>query len=110
MLSQLSGEKEAHCCLDLPTGDGGSLVVMGQTRGFRSNPVKDVVDEAVHDGHGLTAHTSVGMHLLQDLVDVDGVGLLPPAFPLLVTFGNVLLSLSGLFGGFTTGLGRHVEW
>ena len=53
VLGQFTRKEEADCCLDLPGGDGGSLVVVSQTRGFSSNAFKDVIHERVHDGHGL---------------------------------------------------------
>ena len=37
--------------------------------------VEDVVDERVHDPHGLGADAGVGVDLLEHLVDVDLVGL-----------------------------------
>ena len=46
--------------------------VAGQKR--RTNPLKDVVDEGVEDQHGLVGDTSVGVDLLEDLVDVGGAG------------------------------------
>ena len=33
------------------------------------------MDEGVHDVHGLLGNTNVGVHLLQNLVDIDGEGL-----------------------------------
>ena len=84
------------------------------------NPLKDVVDEGVHDGHGLGRDAGVGVDLLQDLVDVDGVRLLPAplggAFPVLARRRDGLLGLAGLLGGAGRGgrsgfpgLGRHVD-
>jgi hypothetical protein len=35
------------------------------------------VDKGVQDGHGTVGNTSVGVNLLQHLVDVGRVGLLP---------------------------------
>ena len=112
MLGQLSWQKETDGSLDFATGDGRSLVVMGQTRRFGSDAFEDVVDEAVHDAHRLRRDASVRMDLLQHFVDVNGIALLPLALLLLVSFGNVLLCLSGLLGGFSTDFGRHVdtEW
>jgi len=99
VLSQLSREEEPHGGLDLPGGDGGPLVVVSQTGSLSGDPGEDVVDEGVHDAHGLGGDTGVGVHLLQDLVDVDGVGLLPLSFPLLlVSLGNGLGGLAGLLG------------
>ena len=109
VLGQLSGEEQPDGGLDLPGGDGGPLVVVGQAGGLGGDALKDVVDEGVHDGHGLGGDTGVGVHLLQDLVDVDGIGLLPAPLLLLVSLGDVLLGLAGLLGGLSGGLGRHVE-
>ena len=78
MLAQLSGEMEADGSLDLATGDRVLLVVVGESGGLGGDPLEDVVDERVHDAHGLAGDARVGVHLLQHLVDVDGVALLAP--------------------------------
>ena len=75
MLGELTGEDEAHGGLDLPGGDGGLLVVAGELGSLGGDLLEDVVDEGVHDGHGLGGDAGVGVHLLEDLVDVDLVGL-----------------------------------
>ena len=109
VLGQLSGQEEPDRGLDLPGGDGGPLVVVGQAGGLGSDPGEDVVDEGVHDGHGLGGDTGVGVHLLEDLVDVDGVRLLPPlVLLLLVSLRDGLLGLARLLGGLSGGFGRHV--
>ena len=107
MLGQFTGKEEPDSSLDLPGGDGGSLVVVSKTAGFSSNALKDVIDKRVHDAHGLRGDTSVGVHLLQHLVDVDSVGFLAFAASLLVALADVLLGLSGLLGGFSRYFGRH---
>ncbi len=66
---------KSDCGLNFPAGDGVLLVVMRQLGCFRGNPFKDVVDKRVHNAHGLGGDSSVGMNLLQHLVDVDGIGL-----------------------------------
>ena len=53
VLGQFSGKEETNSGLDLPRGDGGPLVVVGQTRSLRGNSLENVVHERVHDGHGL---------------------------------------------------------
>ena len=75
VLGELTGEDEAHGGLDLPGGDGGLLVVAGELGSLGGDLLEDVVDEGVHDGHGLGGDAGVGVHLLEDLVDVDLVGL-----------------------------------
>jgi len=108
VLGQLSGEEEPDSGLDFPGGDGGSLVVVGQTGGLGSDPLEDVVDKGVHDAHGLGGDAGVRVHLLQHLVDVDGVRLLPLlVLFLLITLGDGFLGLARLLGGLSGGLGRH---
>ena len=106
MLGQLARQQEADSRLNLSAGDGGPLVVMGQSGGFGSDPLKDVVDEAVHDGHGLAADARVGVHLLQHLVDVDGIAFLPLPLALLVPCADGL-GLAGLLGSLGTDFGWH---
>jgi hypothetical protein len=108
VLGQLSGQKEPDGSLDLPRGDGGPLVVVGELAGLGSDTREQVVDEGVHDAHGLGGDTGVGVHLLQDLVDVDGIRLLPLSLPLLlVALDDGLNSLARLGSTFLGGLGRH---
>ena len=70
MLGQLSRQQEANSSLDLTRGDGGPverrkfnatgentkripLVVVGKLASLGSNPLEEVVDKGVHDGHSL---------------------------------------------------------
>nr|XP_008506085.1 PREDICTED: LOW QUALITY PROTEIN: uncharacterized protein LOC103541129 [Equus przewalskii] len=53
VLCQLPGQQQAHGRLDLPGGDGRALVVMRQARRLARDALEDVVDERVHDAHGL---------------------------------------------------------
>ena len=76
VLGELPGKEKPHSGLDLSGGDGGPLVVVGKARGLSSESLEDVVNEGVHDGHSLGGNASVGVNLLEHLVDVDGVGLL----------------------------------
>ena len=101
MFSQFSGEEEPDSGLDFPGGDGGPLVVVGKTGSFGSDTFEDIVDERVHDAHGLAGDTSVGVDLFQDLVDVDGIGLLALMAFLLSVLGDSLGGLSGFLGGFS---------
>ena len=105
VLGQLSGKDQTDGGLDFPAGDGGTLVVVGKTGSFTGDSLKDVVDKGVHDAHGLAGDTSVGVDLLQDLVDVDGVTLtsLLPAASLACWLGG----LSGFLGTLGADLWRH---
>ena len=94
MLGQLSWQVQSHSRLHFPAGDGVLLVVVSQSGGLAGNPLKDVVHKGVHDAHGLGGDASVWMHLLQHLVDVDGVRLLAGLSPLLLVSGWLLLASS----------------
>ncbi len=96
MLGELSGEHEAHGGLDLPGGEGRLLVVLGELSGLSGNALEDVVDERVHDGHALLGDASVGVDLLQHLVDVRSVGL--HAALVLLGASSLLGRLGGLLG------------
>merc|ERR1712088_134788 len=109
VLGELTREEEPDSGLDLAGGDGGPLVVVSQTAGLGSDSLKEIVDERVHDAHGLGGDTSVGVNLLQHLVDVDSVGLLPLVpLLLLVALGDGLSGLAVLLGSFSRNLWRHV--
>ena len=105
VLGELTGEEEPDSGLDLAGGDGGPLVVVSQTAGLGSDSLKEIVDERVHDAHGLGGDTGVGVHLLQDLVDVHGVRLGPLLSLLLASFGLLLgWGLLGWHGWLVGGL------
>ena len=61
--------------MDFPGGESSSLVESDELGSFGGDSVEGVVDEGVHDVHGLLGDTDVGVYLLEDLVDVDGEGL-----------------------------------
>ena len=108
VLGELTRQEEPDSGLDLAGGDGGPLVVVSQTAGLSSDSLKEIVDERVHDAHGLGGDTGVGVDLLQHLVDVDSVGLLPLLLLLLlVSLLDSLGGLTRLLGGFTGNLGWH---
>ena len=93
VLGELTGKKKTDSGLDLPRSDRRLLVVVRQATGLRGNALEDVVDERVHDGHSLAGDASVGVDLLQHLVDVDAVGLTTTTVALLL-----LSSIGGCLG------------
>ena len=94
---ELSGEDEFDGRLDFPRGKSSSLVEADELGALSGNAVEGVVDEGVHDVHGLLGDTDVGVYLLENLVDVDGEGL---------DSSSSGLAVSGRLGGF--GLGRFL--
>uniref|UniRef100_A0A453ID23 Uncharacterized protein n=1 Tax=Aegilops tauschii subsp. strangulata TaxID=200361 RepID=A0A453ID23_AEGTS len=118
VLGELAGEDEADGGLDLPGRDGGLLVVPGQLGRLAGELLEDVVDEGVHDGHGLGGDADVRVHLLEHLEDVDLVGLhallvlLPPLLVAALLGGlgrrQPLLRLGLLAGGGLLGLLRDL--
>ena len=110
MLGEFTREEEPDSGLDFTGGDGGPLVVVSKTASLSSDALEQIVDKGVHDAHGLGGDTGVGVHLLQDLVDVDGIGFLPPlVLLLLVSLGDGLGGLSCSFGSLSGGLWGHVD-
>ena len=108
MLGQFTRQQQTDGSLDFSAGDGRAAVVVSQTGSLGSDALEDVIHEGVHDGHRLGADAGVGMHLLQHLVDVDGVRLPPPAAALLVSAGTLGLGLRrGLLRSLTRSFGRH---
>jgi hypothetical protein len=98
VLGELSGKDQSAGGLDLSRRDGGSVVVDGQLGCLGGDSFKDVGDERVQDRHGLVGDTSVGVDLLEDLVDVGRVGFDP-------SLGSLLLFTGFLGGGGLLGRG-----
>nr|GMD32184.1 probable small nuclear ribonucleoprotein F [Ipomoea batatas] len=71
VLCQFAGKNQSHGSLDLAGSDGRLLVVTGQARRLLGELLKDIVDEAVHDAHGLAGDPDIRMDLLKHLEDVD---------------------------------------
>ena len=80
---------------------------MGQAGSLGGDALEDIVDERVHDGHGLAGDASVGVNLLQNLVDVDGVGFPPPPLALLVSGTDGLRLAGGFLSTFRGRFWRH---
>ena len=91
MLGEFTWEEKAHSGLDLSGGEGVLLVVADKLGGLEGDLLEDVVNEGVEDVHGSLGDASLGVHLLEHSVDVDGEGLNSAA----VTLGS---DLGGLLG------------
>jgi hypothetical protein len=97
VLGKLTGKHETDSRLDLTGRKGGLLVVGGKLSSLSGDALEDIIDEGVHDGHTLLTDTGVGVDLLEDFVDVGGIG-----FDALL--GTLLLAVGGLLGGLGGGL------
>ena len=107
MLGQLTGEQETDSGLDLSGGDGSPLVVVGKAGSLAGDALEQVVDEAVHDAHGLGRDASVGVDLFQHLVDVDAVAFPPLPAAFLAPSSGFGCLLDGLLGPFGSDFGWH---
>ena len=107
VLGQLAGKQQAHGRLDLATRDRRAAVVVRQTRRLGGDALEDVVDELVHDRHGLAADARIGVDLLEHLVDVDGVAFPSPPLALLVSRADGLRLAGGLLRSLACWLRRH---
>ena len=94
VLGELSGKEKTNSGLDFAAGDGRPAVVVSKTRCLGGDALEDVVDERVHDAHGLAGDTGVGVDLLQHFVNVDAVAF-PPPLPSLLVPGTLGLGLAG---------------
>jgi len=75
VLRQFARKNKPNRSLDFPRGDSRLLIVSSESRRFLSELLEDIIDEAVHDAHGLAGDSNVRVNLLEDLEDVDLVGL-----------------------------------
>ncbi len=107
MLGQFSGQQEFNGGLDFTRRKGSLLVISDELAGFQSGLLENIVDEGVHNIHGLLGDTGIRVNLLEDLVDVKRESFISSSLALLVgvlggiVLGGLLLSFGGggLFGG-----------
>jgi hypothetical protein len=93
VLGELTRKEETDGSLDFARRQGGLLVVARQAGRLQSNALEDVIDEGVQDGHTTLGDTSVGVNLLQHLVDVRRVRL--GSLGTLLGTSSLLRSLDG---------------
>ena len=75
VLGELTWEEETHSGLDFAGRESVLLVVADEAGGLAGDLLEDVVDEGVHDRHGLLGDTELWVNLLEHSVDVDREGL-----------------------------------
>ena len=92
MFGQFTGQEKTDSGLDFTATNSRSFVVMSQTAGFRGDSLKKIVYEAIHDRHGFTRNSSIGMNLLHYFVNVDRITFLL-LLPLFLAIGG-----TGSFG------------
>jgi len=90
---EFSWEDELDGRLNLSGRKCSSLVESDELGSFSGDSVKSIVDEGVHDVHGLLWDSDVGVDLFKHLVDVDGEGLNSSSS------GFLISGFSGFSGG-----------
>ena len=86
---QFTSKEEPDGGLNLPRGDGGPLVAIGQLGSLSSDTLKQIINKGVHGAHSLGGDTGAGVDLLQHLIDVNGKGLLLVRFALRAILGSL---------------------
>ncbi len=76
VLGQFTWQQQSDGSLNLARWNGRLWILRSQLGSLVGNSLEDIIDEGVHDAHWLGWDTGVWVHLLQDLVNVDTVGLL----------------------------------
>ena len=109
VLGQLAGQKESDGRLDFAARDRRAAVVVRQTARLGGDAFEDVVDERVHDRHGLRRDPGVRMDLLQNLVDVDGVRLTSSPLSLLLAGSGGFRLRRGLLRTLRRWFRRHTS-
>ena len=87
MLCELPYERNPYSALNLSGSNGWLLVVLSKLQCLAHQFFKYIIDEVVHDSHGLVGNTNMRVDLLENLEDIDLVGLhalLMPFLTLLV--------------------------
>ena len=69
------------------------VVLLAETACFVCDPLEDIVDERVHDAHRFAEDSDIGVHLLENVVHVDGETLLSLFLAFLVARGTNLSTL-----------------
>ena len=90
------------------------VVLLAETACFVCDPLEDIVDERVHDAHRFAGDSDIGVHLLENVVHVDGETLLSLLLAFLVgstDFAALAGSLLALLGYFLSSFCcvRHVD-
>jgi len=108
VLGEFTRKQKFNGSLNFTGRKSSSLVVSDELGGFQSNSFKDIVDEGVHNVHGLLGDTSIRVDLLQDFVDIKGEGF---GSSLGSTTGSLGSGGTGVLGLFSSGfLGGHLGW
>jgi len=75
MSGEFTRKKELNGGLNFSGAESSSLVESNELGRFEGDSLEGIVNEGVHDVHGLLGDTNVGVDLLEHLEDVDSEGL-----------------------------------
>ncbi|GCC27288.1 hypothetical protein chiPu_0005712 [Chiloscyllium punctatum] len=70
-LTSSPGQQQANDGLDFPGADGVTFVVYGQATSLSRDALENVIEEWVHDAHGLGGDAIVGVNLFHHFMDVN---------------------------------------
>jgi hypothetical protein len=94
MFGQFTGKHKSYGGLNFPRRQRGLFVVGGKLPCLAGDPIEDIVDEGIHNGHSLFGNPRVGMDLFQNFVNVRRVRFDAFLRPFLVT-GGLPLQVGG---------------
>ena len=86
MSCEFSWKDKLYSRLNFPGRKSSSFVESDEFGAFSSNSVEGIMNEGVHNVHGLLGDTDVRVDLLKDFIDVDGEGFNSSSSGLLVSF------------------------
>jgi len=111
VLGELTGEEKADSGLDLSGRQSVLLVVADELGGLEGDLLEDVSHKRVEDVHASLGDAGLGVHLLEDSVDVHREGLDAAAVGLGGSLGDLLggglLGSGGALGRAGGLLGSH---
>ena len=93
MFGKFTGKEKSDSGLNFSRWNRSFFIVSSKSVSLRGNTLENIPNEGIHDFHGFGGNSSVGMHLFQNLVDVDFEGLITGL--LVAALGSGLLCCFG---------------
>ncbi len=90
VLGKFTRQNKTDRSLYFAAGKSISLASLLKSNGLCDETFKDIVDKGIHNGHGFLGYGRIGMHLLEDLVNVNSKRFLALGFLLFLLNHNLL--------------------